>query len=307
MALEDEGLTFDASLCDGCALCAAACPEQAIDIGKAAEPLVNPPVGADRAFLACERVAEPSEAGAVSCLHAVALATLAQLHARGVYMLVAAQADCSACARAQGQSLTCRLADLRRLIDDRGLPPMAVRELEISAWREERDDAARMSRRSLFRAALGGGRTQTSNSDGAPTTIASIMTPDALLAASDRATISMFSPTLDPARCNACGVCVEVCGQDVIRLQGRNSDDPHYAVEAMSCNGCHLCVDSCETHAITISAWGAVRPPPIHLVEGRCRSCSNPFLAVREAVNDTDLCRICANTSHHRNLYQVLP
>ena len=306
--LEDEGLTFDEDRCDGCALCAAACPEQAIDVGSAISPLVSPPVDAERAFMACEKVGAFGEPGMVTCLHAVSTAALTRLHARGIGVLVVAQVDCAGCSRNYGLTLTDHLSHLTRLTSDRGLPPLLVRQVDAATWRDERDDAGRMTRRTLFRAALGGRPAHRTADDASPADAPiGVAAPDLLLGARDRATIASFSPIIDQATCVACGVCVEVCEHDALRMADREGDGARYEIDGTRCTGCALCVDGCEPGAIVLSAWGAARPVPVALVKGKCRRCSSPFHAVARAAVDTSLCRICATKSHHHKLFQVLP
>jgi Pyruvate/2-oxoacid:ferredoxin oxidoreductase delta subunit len=306
-ALEDDGLTFDEDLCDGCALCAAACPEQAIDAGSVS-PLVSPPVGADRAFLACEKVVACGEPGMVACWHAVSAAELARLHASGIRLLVAAQADCMSCSRNCGTTLSDRLSHMACLTRDRGLPPLTLRQVGHAAWRDERDDAGRVTRRSLFRAALGGHRNPTVDGGAPDAAPNGVTAPDLLLGARDRATIASFSPSIDRAACVACGVCVEVCEHGAVRLSASGDrGGARYDVDGTRCTGCAVCVDSCEAGAISLAALGVARPPPVSLVKGKCQRCSSPFYAVAQTAVDTSLCRICATKSHHQKLFQVLP
>lgn len=313
LVLDDQSLTFDEDLCDGCALCVPACPEQAIDLGSVTHPLVRPSVGAETAFLVCEKTVTAREPGMVSCLHAVSTAELAWLHARGVRALVAAEANCADCRRRHGLTLSDRIADLTRLTSDRGLPHLMLREVDVATWREERDDAGRVTRRSLFRAALGG-RLPASTPPGKDGTAGNLAAgsngpapPDALLDGRDRATLASFSPAIDHTACVACGACVEVCAYGAVRLSVGPSNEARYEIDARLCTGCALCIDSCEPHAITVLPWGPAQPPPVPLVKGKCRSCSSPFYAVARAVGDQSLCRICASKSSHHKLFQVLP
>lgn len=311
LALEDEGLTFDEDLCDGCALCAPACPEQAIDLGLVARPFIGPPAGADSAFAACERVVPRGEPGAVTCLHAMSATQLARLHAGGIGTLVVAAAACEACRRHYGTTLAERVSHMTRLTSDRGLAPLKLRSVDTATWREERDDAGRVTRRSLFRGALRGRSASRPSGGETPATAGNPDTtaPAAVLGARDRATIATFSPSIDQATCDACGVCVEVCAQGALRFLPRIGDDARgsrYEIDATRCTGCALCVDSCQPGAISLVAWGLAHPPPIPLVAGKCRMCSSPFHAVAQTAPDTSLCRICATKTHHQKLFQVL-
>ena len=318
LELADEGLIFDEDLCDGCALCAPACPEQAIDVGHAATPYVGAPVGADRAFVACEKVVAHGETGVITCLHALSTTQLARLHAAGIGTLVVAEAECRSCTRHHGETLSNRVSDLTRLLNDRGLAPFKIRRLDATTWREERDDAGRVTRRSLFRSAFGSrSASRTGQEDTTETTPNGIATADFLLGARDRATIAALSPTIDQSTCVACGACVAVCAHGALRLSKRNDDKDRYEINATLCTGCALCVDSCEPGAISLLAWGDAHPPPVQLTAGKCRICSSPFHVVAQsAVSNsavstpaasTSVCHICAAKTDRQKLFQVQP
>ncbi len=319
-SLDDDGLGFDVEACDGCGLCEAVCPETAIDMeAHVARPLRQASAG-DRAFLACEYCIGPTQAARVTCLHAVSLSTLVKLHNQGVRTLFSASADCSACPRNVMTTLRDRVADLARLTQDRGLAPMKLEALALTDWKNVRDEAGRMSRRSLFRAAFKSSRPAVDchpdapSADGAgtfdhPQTSEDDPPPGAAaqLAQRDKATLSMMVPLLDPQVCVACGACIEVCAHGVIKLTGIDERAPRYEVDAIGCTGCGLCADSCDVDAIALQAWGAASPAPILLHHGRCRSCSSPFFTVADHATGTDLCRICAQKNGNNKLFQVLP
>lgn len=307
-ALENEGLTFDDGLCDGCALCAPACPEQAIEVGQATHSLLSLVPGAERAYLACEKVITHGGPGVITCLHAVSVAQLASLHSRGIRILVTAAADCGSCSRLYGPTLGERISHLTRLTRDRGLAPLMQRNVDAAAWCEERGEVGQVTRRSLFRAAFGSPPTSPSSTEKKPAAAENgVATPDHWLDARDRATIATFSPLIDHAACVACGACVEACEHDALRLADRDSDTVCYVIDATRCTGCALCADNCAPGAIAVLEWGPAHPPPVPLVWGKCRVCSSPFLAVAGAEVDTSLCHICATKTHHQKLFQVLP
>jgi MinD superfamily P-loop ATPase len=50
---------------------------------------------------------------------------------------------------------------------------------------------------------------------------------------------------IDPARCESCGVCAEVCRFDAVQQQ-----DGRYAIDLVACDGCAACVYQCPEQAI---------------------------------------------------------
>lgn len=305
--LDEDGLTFDADVCDGCGLCVGACPQEAIDLGARLHPLIRPVRGVSTAFLACDAVARGNEPGQVACLHGVGLPELARCHARGAHAFALARGDCRSCARNSSATIDDRIQQVSRLTLDRGLPSIAARYLPIGAWREERDEAAIMSRRSLFRAAL----KPEAKAPPAAAVLAPGVPAGVVLARREAATMALMAPIIDGATCTACGACVEVCPHRVLSFKTLDTGAA-YEVDATACTGCGMCVDACDVDAVTLQAPASARPPPVVLDKARCRHCGVVFYRTSGhsggvAATDVQLCRICAKHPHHKSLYQVLP
>jgi ferredoxin len=66
---------------------------------------------------------------------------------------------------------------------------------------------------------------------------------------------------VDPAACNGCGACVDVCPNDAIRLVSGKA-----VMDQEKCAACAVCVDACPTHAITEEAPLVVIPEPVEPV-----------------------------------------
>lgn len=62
-----------------------------------------------------------------------------------------------------------------------------------------------------------------------------------------------FEVELDPAKCNGCEECIEVCTADVFEMRNGKS----VAVNAEDCVGCLSCVETCEQGAIAVEEIGA--------------------------------------------------
>lgn len=57
-----------------------------------------------------------------------------------------------------------------------------------------------------------------------------------------------LTATVDPKKCMGCGLCVEVCPVEAIRLE-----DEVAVVDAQSCTGCRACVRECPNKAISMA------------------------------------------------------
>ena len=174
--IDDERLGIDPARCDGCGLCAPACPQTAIVARDAGPFRVDLSGGGglqaateSAAMVACDRafpgrsgfpaaipnrdknVAPTLSAGTsdptpgaipsaiVPCIHALGPRDLARLAAAGCTRLVVATGDCDACPRGGAVRLEGRLADLARLLDSRGLSVLRLERLPADRWRAARD------------------------------------------------------------------------------------------------------------------------------------------------------------------------
>jgi NAD-dependent dihydropyrimidine dehydrogenase PreA subunit len=61
-----------------------------------------------------------------------------------------------------------------------------------------------------------------------------------------------FEVELDPAKCNGCEECIEVCTATVFEMRNGKS----VAVNPKDCVGCLSCVEICEQDAIAVEETG---------------------------------------------------
>jgi Pyruvate/2-oxoacid:ferredoxin oxidoreductase delta subunit len=308
--LEDDALEFDTERCDGCGLCAATCPEGAIAHDHEPAVWIGPEDAT--AFTACERAGLARSDGVISCLHALHLRDLLHLYRQGVRQIVVAHGDCDTCSRGRAPRLEDLLRDLNPALASHGLAPITVRCCAAPDWQgaiaraRERATGTKAARRGFLRWAVG-----TAVEDGFRLAgllaheQADFVAAGELLPARQEDGLLPFVPTIDPAECHACNACARLCPHAAIRLE-RGESSAHYAIEAERCSGCGLCVDVCDVDAVTMQRWQPQPSTPIQLESGRCHSCGAPF-SVPEGMMPADhRCRICRQTNHHRNLFQVL-
>ena len=61
-----------------------------------------------------------------------------------------------------------------------------------------------------------------------------------------------FNVDLDPAKCNGCEECLEVCTAEVFEMRNGKS----LPINAKDCVGCLSCVEICEQAAIAVEEAG---------------------------------------------------
>ncbi len=308
--LEDEALGLDTERCDGCGLCAATCPEGAIAHGQEPAVWIGPEDAT--AFAACERTGLTRGDGVISCLHALHLRDVLQLYRQGVRQIVVAPGDCNACSRGLAPRLDDLLQALNLALASHDLAPVAVRRCAAPAWQDtieqarQRATGPKAARRGFLRWAGG-----TAMEDGFRLAgllaheQADFIAAGELLPARQEGGLLPFVPTIDAAECHACNACARLCPHAAIRLK-RGESDARYEIEAERCSGCGLCVDVCDVDAVTVQRWRPQPPTPIQLERARCHVCGAPFHVPEGMMPADHRCRICRQTDHHRNLFQVL-
>jgi ferredoxin len=309
--LDDAALALDTDRCDGCGLCASACPEGAILIER--EPAVWAGPEAAVAFAACDRTGLPSTVGVIPCVHALGLRDLLRLYRLGVRQLLVSQGDCSACPRGGAEPLERRTEQINLALASHGLRSLVVRRLPASVWLEEgrrrAKEATRPSvsrraflRRSASRPVAQGLRLAGLLDDERERYVAAgELLPDALAPGG----LLPWVPAIDQDRCNGCDACAKLCPHGAISLE-HDDQGLRYNIAAARCSGCGLCVDACDQDAVTVIPWQAPAQREVGLSSNRCRACGAPFHLPEGRVSSDGRCRICLQTNHHRNLFQVL-
>jgi len=59
----------------------------------------------------------------------------------------------------------------------------------------------------------------------------------------------MYEITIDAAKCNGCGECVDICPAEVLEMV----DEKSSVANIDECLGCESCVETCPEEAITLS------------------------------------------------------
>jgi ferredoxin len=310
--LDDEQLGIDTERCDGCKLCVAACPQGAIQAQMT--PALKSEGAQTMALYACELTGIKTDEGIVPCLHALGLNAIMLLYRRGVRTIVGCSSNCSDCIRADTTSLSERVEHFNTLLQDRKLPAMQYRKVTEKKWSRllssQLQDARgpSMNRRQFFRrmthAVIEENKRLCTSGHGYD---AEFIPPGKILPSQSPAQIVPFLPQIDPGRCNGCDACAKLCPHGAISSQtDEQAGDIAYQIAPEECSGCGICTDVCELHAVSIKPWAAPGVTRIPLSSNRCRACGAPFHVPSGNASAAQLCRICAQTNHHRLLFQIM-
>ncbi|MEZ5825583.1 MAG: 4Fe-4S binding protein [Geminicoccaceae bacterium] len=297
-SLTDRQPELDENACDGCGICIAACPQDALSIAAWVD--VRRSRAGLLAMAACMRVAPFDAEGTIPCLHALGYRQIQALRARGIGELHVRCADCEECPRGRavadsgGTTIVEAVKMAAGLMADTGEKPLTLHWPDAARWQRlaeysESFDGSVTSRRGLWRRLVG---------DSAPDGARSAMEPPT----GER--LVAFSPGIDPAQCEACGICATLCPTGAIT----NIQDERihaYRIEPALCSGCNLCLDVCDSDAIEIVEWTRAQPSLVELEGRRCGSCDAEFQAP-QGQEDAGNCPVCRRRPRPSPRYPVV-
>ncbi|MCI6573860.1 MAG: hypothetical protein PT944_03830 [Actinomycetaceae bacterium] len=129
--------------------------------------------------------------------------------------------------------------------------------------------------------------------------------------AGNRSAAGVEAISLLATRCNACGVCVHVCGKNALTIALRPDTEPSMDSssrmsllmhERTKCRGCRQCIVQCPIGALsqqqgTIS-WAELDTEPTRVLASvRTRRC--PQCSARYDVREGELCALCSYRQTH--------
>jgi ferredoxin len=302
--IDDEGLNLDTAQCDGCGLCTAACPQEALSVRL---KLLAVELEGERVVLAaCDHAAASPGDGVIPCVHSLSVRALARLAAEGIEAIATATGDCASCDRGTGELLERRLPELNRLLRSRGLAELVHHQYPPAAWQALRTGTSRTPGHSLARRRfLRGGLRQLTRLAQGLGELDPQAGPQPVTALLGRGGTGLaeWRPRFDEESCDGCNACIRLCPTQSLELD----DVQHrYQVFPDRCTGCRVCGDVCEAGAITPVPWADATPYAVRLKQRRCRACGAEFRLPVAREDGEDLCPTCRKVNHYRHLFQVL-
>lgn len=315
--LDDDSLKIDTHACDGCGLCVGACPESALatDLAPALRLLEDKKT----LLLACEVIAGgKSTVGVIPCLHAINMAQLLGYWREGYIQILSSREHCQTCPRYPKTDLFReQVARLNSLLASRSQATLRHAELNFEIWSHYRktmplvqaEVVEPVARREFLRKAITLATESTLNPlDGSGSSSDALDPWPSQLPEADATLDAIFPyvPQLDALRCNGCNACVRLCPHEALQLE-QDPDSKQaiaYHILAERCTGCGLCEDACDRNAVAVKSMQQQDQYVVSLTANQCKACGAAFHYPTGQVEQA-YCRICAQTNHHRNLFQV--
>ncbi len=310
--IDDEQLGIVADRCDGCGICAAVCPEQAISheyelsVGQWQQRGIT--------VAACEKAGLTSgEEAVIPCLHGLGLHDVLKLYRQGSRYLFTLSGKCAGCERAQyGQGIEQTVAELNQLLRDRDCPPLRHQATDAAHWLGIKEKISPgsgvppLNRRNFFRHAVAEAMKQGLSARGLDVADPTFVAVGALLPPTTNPQARWpFVPKLDETRCTGCDACLRACPHGVIEFVHQEGE-AKYSLKVEKCTGCEICVAVCDADAVMIAAMAPQYRSEVLLEVSRCRHCGIEMHRPRRETRQSDLCHICERVPHRKNLYQVL-
>ncbi|MBU1777772.1 MAG: 4Fe-4S binding protein [Gammaproteobacteria bacterium] len=317
--LFDAGVELLAESCQGCALCVAVCPTDALlEKSVSSDTLLKSAGDSKRYTVSCA----PSGARGdtvVPCLGAINAVTLAGFARRGIELHLAGSGHCGVCAHgATGQVMFLYNLEAREALGAvelaGGTETEWARLVMDEAAAGEVGNGIAASRRQLFRRMVGQGLDVVSGADEVPPPpLKAIRAAAPFLPERKELLNAIFDENAEPLRamrhaaipaenwvveqgCTNCEACVRVCPTGAMQLLEDN-EAWRLVLLAERCVACDVCVEVCQPKVLRQRDADSV---VVNKQKGRllrsiprkrCTSCDRLFVTE----NDASICQICSS------------
>lgn len=332
--IHEDGLGFDEDLCDGCGLCVAACPMEALTIDVEVAHTVASRSSKNDGRFACHRISISEEMAAdvtqLPCLYAVSPGWLWQYsHEHLLIYLEIAVGDCAQCERGlAGQEWRRQWTQIAKITSMVGSLPQ-LKLVSPSAWTSApcNKDPAIPARRAFFRKiSMPSSSQQATNTQKYSNTISSARAwlINQLRTQVPTSTTVPLQPlwavAWNPAQCTGCLSCTRICPTQALRVEIAHGESAatSFVADMSRCIDCGLCIALCQTNALGKTNWASSRPENINWAPQRsilnqqcCEACGAMFhrLAIHSSTATANgLCHTCAcgRPRQHNRLVQPI-
>jgi Pyruvate/2-oxoacid:ferredoxin oxidoreductase delta subunit len=315
--LFDAGVELLAANCQGCALCVAVCPTDALlEKSVSADSLLKSAGGRERYTIACAPSAARGDT-VVPCLGAINAVTLAEFSRQGIELHLAGSGHCGECAHgSKGADIIRSVLEARDAICAVELPGVTKTEwaqlvLDEATGDEGNEIAA--SRRQLFRRLVGQSLEVIAGEDVAPPPLKAIRAAAPFMPERKALLNDIFDGCEEALRavrhaaipaenwvvaqgCTNCEACVRVCPTGAMQLLEDNNAW-RLVLLAERCVACDVCVEVCQPKVLRQrdADFVVVNKQKGRLLRNvprkRCKTCDRLFVTE----NDASICAICSS------------
>ncbi len=301
LIMDDELFGIDEQACTGCGQCQPACMQNAISFTLSV-PIRTDPDGKSsqektkQALLVCRNKNPDAE---LSCVHSQGIEQLASLYLKGVRQLLVMTEDCETCDLAGSATIDDHLDRFNQLAQSRQTDLLKIYRVKNIDW-PKKPVLENASRRAFLRRAIPHSPEEPETNP--PAALQQFLTP----VDGDTQVMYPAFASIDATLCNGCDSCVNICPEDAIIITSDDDRSLSYRTIPQNCTGCNLCLDICDTGAINISHMSLYHIDPVSLMVNDCTICGTRFHVPQSGSANSQLCRICSKTDHHKKLFQVL-
>lgn len=304
LILNDESLSVNVSVCIGCALCVAACPEVAIEYQYQHKTADYKGLKAN--FLACQYANYlAAEDKNIFCINAVTTFELLNLYTSGTKLFFLSTGSCNHCKYNCIDDFKSKIKNINYLLSSRAYNNIKFVNIDGKKFKTllkklpnfNKKNNRRIFLRNMFAGTVNLTTKQQNNHESI--NMAKLLPVNKNIKADNY--IYPCVPQIDEFKCDLCNACIRLCPHQSLVLEEHQIN-----LLAATCTGCNICVDVCKQQAISIKLWHKAKKHTIKITTYSCVSCGVSFSIPSASDLNTDYCSICTHNNNNKNLYQIV-